>query len=268
MSKLYDLIFLGVNADGADRAAVVDGVSALLGIDAGQIEYLLDNQLSGTVRQALPLEPVRAYQHDLERLGVVCNYRPARENGSKLELAPVEAKREESVFVCPACEHRENYPAEDDPPNACPECGVIPSKYEKLSGLKHARVAKPGPANPRGPREPPPDAAGPQQPPEPKPFIPYPQSSLSTVWQEPVSLKKPAPSRMPLLRAAALGWVLGAAMGAAAVSALHEGFLPRKAERRQAPPPPTAEPPSPPEDAAPPVYNSVPLPAATPESRP
>jgi len=261
MADLYDLIFLGVNADTANRETTISRISALLGVDAKEIEYLLDNQLSAALKQGIPLEAVRQYKTEMEQLGGVCNYRPSKWEGHKLELAPVEIRPEEFVFSCPACEHRQTVTAEADLPTSCPACGIIPSKYEKVSNYKQGRGmgagAKPSlPPNVRNLREPPPQELAGQQGGELRQALQFPQPTppllLANAWPEPAA---PKAARSPLARFAtgALLWLLGAAMGGGAVSAYYE------LRQRE-----VAQSPAPPQEPTPAPDTSTPLPADTP----
>jgi len=259
MADLYDLIFLGVNED-ADRAESISGISAMLGVDAKEIEYLLKNKLSSPLKQAISLDAARQYQSQIAQLGGVCNYRPSRWDGRTLELAPVEIRAEEFIFSCPACEHKQSVAAEEDLPSACPACGVIPSKYEKVSGYKQSR----GIGTKASPRNPLPTQDLPGQPAtDVRQSLQYPQSPQSIMekaWPEPALPKKLAESPALRLGAGALLWMLGAIMGGVAVSAYYE-LKPRAHEQA---PPPMAESPA---DTATPQAEPQPE-AATPEAQP
>lgn len=136
MANLYDVVFLGIKPDLPDRKATIAGIAKVLEADVEEIEYLLDNNISTAVKKSVPLRAARKYQVDILRLGGLSKYRPTL----KLELAPLEeAKPAEATFVCPACDFRQNFPSEAELPVMCPQCGIIPSKYDKLAALKEER---------------------------------------------------------------------------------------------------------------------------------
>jgi hypothetical protein len=238
MAELYDLIFIGIDAKETNRKATINSISKLLEVDTKEIEYLIDNKLSAVIKQALPVSAVRKYQNEMARLGAICNYRPSQFDGSTLELAPVEMPSQQFVFTCPACDHKHSVAHEEDLPISCPACGIIPSKYEKVSGYKqaHGIAAKQNPANLR--EQLPQDLAGA---PASAAVRQYPHSqehsltsAMTNVWLESNLPKKPANSGLMRFASGGVLWLLGVAMGGAAVSAYYELKLQGKAQRPRA----------------------------------
>lgn len=139
MADLYDVVFLGVDVGDLDREASISGIAELLGMEREEIQYLVEHKLEATVREAVPMAEARKFQAAILRLGGICNYHPAQKSGLKLELAPIDDTPEESFFICPACDYRQRLESEAERPVQCPQCGVIPSKYDKVAALKEER---------------------------------------------------------------------------------------------------------------------------------
>jgi hypothetical protein len=227
MAELYDLIFIGIDAEDTNRNETISNISQLLEVEAKEIKYLLDNKLSGAIKQGLSIAAVRKFQKDLVKLGAVCNYRPSQLDGSALELAPVELPTQQFIFTCPACKHQQGVDNEADFPKSCPKCGIIPSKFEKVSEYKQARGIG-GKLNPPNLREPQPQDTG-EQAATNQPAWQFPQSpqnsltsALTNVWLEPTAPKKSANTGFISFASAALFWAIGAIMGGVAVSAYYE----------------------------------------------
>ena len=222
MAELYYLIFLGINPEVADRKAAIDSISKLLEANANEIEYLLENKLSAALKENIPMETIRQYQHDMAKIGALCNYRRSRWDAGKLELAPVEVQAKEFIFSCPACGHKTSVPTEEDLPSACPACGIIPSKFEKVSGYKQGRGTA-ARQIPPSLREQPPQEPG-RQPGTGVPQFPqYPQVSLmENAWPEPSFPKKAAQAPAIPFVMAILLLIIGAGMGGAGASAYYE----------------------------------------------
>jgi hypothetical protein len=237
MADSYDLIFLGINPEIPNREAAVGGIAELLEIDAQHLEYLLSNKVSGAVKLAIPKDAVRHYQAGVARLGGICNYRPSAGRGSQFELAPIEVRKEEFVFSCPACEYKETVESEEDVPSQCPECGVIPSKYDKVASFKQERekIKKRLLSAQKIREQQAQESAGFQE------LGSWRQQMEDDVRQE-IGLPKAA--RPPLAGSAALLWLLlGVAIGGVGASAYYEAKLPAEGQRpRQDRPQPFAPP--------------------------
>lgn len=136
MAELYDLIFYGINPESPNPAEVKTHLARLLKMEATQFEELLRKGGGTPIARAITQDIAQSYKSKIQSVGGVCNYRPAQQSARKLELAPIEADQEEFIFRCPACNYRQQEDGPEHLPIACPQCGVIPSKYDKVSALK------------------------------------------------------------------------------------------------------------------------------------
>lgn len=138
MADLYDVVFLGIDAESSDQEASIKNIAKFLELDRREIERLVEEKLTATVKQAVPVAEARKVQKEILRLGGVCNYRPAVALDASFELAPIE---EEGVaggmFTCPACGYQQKLAGEAI--HVCPQCGLILSKYGKVKALKDER---------------------------------------------------------------------------------------------------------------------------------
>jgi predicted RNA-binding Zn-ribbon protein involved in translation (DUF1610 family) len=139
VNELYDVILLGIDSEVPNRRASISNIAELLGMDEAKIAYAIDNNKKAIVKQGILLEDAQNYQQQILRRGGFCNYRPVPTSGTRLELAPIEEKSEDVVFACPACNYREKVATPEDLPVNCPQCGIIPSKYNKVAALKNER---------------------------------------------------------------------------------------------------------------------------------
>jgi predicted RNA-binding Zn-ribbon protein involved in translation (DUF1610 family) len=139
VNELYDVILLGIDAEAPNRRACISMIAELLGMDEAKIAYAIENKKKAIVKQGILLEDAQNLQQQILRRGGLCNCRPVPISSTKLELAPIEEKCEEIVFTCPACNYREKVTTQADLPVNCPQCGIIPSKYNKVAALKNER---------------------------------------------------------------------------------------------------------------------------------
>lgn len=139
MDELYDLILVGIDAEVVDRQATVSSIAEFLGMDEAKIGHVVNNNLKAIVKQGIFLEDARNYQQQILRRGGFSNYRPARQNIAKFELEPMEVDEDGLVFVCPACNYREKPATQAELPINCPQCGIIPSKFNKAAAIKYER---------------------------------------------------------------------------------------------------------------------------------
>lgn len=142
MNETYDLIFLGLNIEDSAKEEAISKLAQLLGLETEMIAKIAEEGLNLPVKSGIPLKDAQKLQLGIHRLGGVCNYRPSTTSAAaprKLELAPIEFTEEKQVFVCPACDYREDFPKVKEPPAVCPACGIIPSKYTKKSAMEAER---------------------------------------------------------------------------------------------------------------------------------
>ena len=139
MNELYDVILMGIDTEVDDREECINSIAELLKIDESKLKRFVDNNLKAVVKHGLLLEDARRYQQQILRRGGFCNYRPTQESDAKLELAPIEEDKQHFVFVCHACKYNEKVMSREDLPTSCPHCGVVPSKYERISSIKYER---------------------------------------------------------------------------------------------------------------------------------
>ena len=133
MADRYDVILLGINVEDSERDAAISNIATVLAVNEREIRHLADNKISAPVKQGISIESARKYQRDILRLGGICNFRPSSQVFRTLELAPIEVPREGVVFSCPACGFKQEVPSAKDIPLQCPQCGIIPSKYDKIA---------------------------------------------------------------------------------------------------------------------------------------
>jgi len=139
MADLYDVILFGINTEDSERDTTLHTIATILGIKETELRDIVDNHLPATIKQGVPIEVARKYHTAILRAGGTCNFRPSTSKKVKLELAPLELQRERSLFICPACEYKQEIPIEETAPTQCPQCGIIPSKYDKLAAAKEER---------------------------------------------------------------------------------------------------------------------------------
>jgi len=137
--ELYDLVLIGIDAKVSDRAANINSIAKVLGMDIAKIEDIVVNNQKATVKRGLQLHDAQQYQKQIFRHGGFCNYRLSSIGGTEFELIPIEEKNEETVFTCPACDYHEKVAAIEQLPVTCPKCGISPSKYQKEAELKAER---------------------------------------------------------------------------------------------------------------------------------
>ena len=139
VGELYDLIFIGIDTEAADRKASIDSIAELLGLEASEVEHIADKNLRAIVKQGIFLDDAKNFQQQLLRRGGFCNYRPSPKSQTQFELAPIESDDEELMFVCPACAYKEKVATPAELPATCPRCGIIPNKFNKVAAEKHER---------------------------------------------------------------------------------------------------------------------------------
>lgn len=139
MIQLYDLILNGIDPELVDRQTAIASIAELLEIDKAKIENIIDKGLKAVVKEGICQQDAQYYQKQILRYGGFSNYRPSEANTSKLELTPIEARKEDIVFICPACHYREKVESEAKLPVSCPRCKIIPSKYIKVEADKNER---------------------------------------------------------------------------------------------------------------------------------
>ncbi|MFM8332631.1 MAG: hypothetical protein ACKN9T_13155 [Candidatus Methylumidiphilus sp.] len=218
MADLQDVIFLGVNLSGPEeRATAILGIAELLDANADEIRHLADNNISAVVKQAVPIADARKYQREILRLGGVCNYRPSTKTVRKLELAPMEATKEQITFTCPACEFKQKLASEADMPTICPQCGIIPSKYDKVAALKEEREKiKRRLLNQHKLQEEQAQALSEQQEMEAR------RRQIEEELRKELGLPKVLNSRLRLMSSAAFLWLLGLGMGGGGVGLYYQ----------------------------------------------
>ncbi len=212
MEELYDLILMGLDAEVADRKASINSIAELLGIDEAKIEHIFDKHHKVIVKHGLQLHEARHYQKQILRHGGFCNYRVSPENDTKLELAPIEVRKDDIVFNCPACNYHEKVSTVEELPINCPECGVIPSKYIKIAALKSERemIKKRLLSNQQSLEQQARDLAE-RQAQEDR------RKKMEEEIRKELGLSTLLNSRFRLFGSAALFWILGVGMGAAGV---------------------------------------------------
>lgn len=139
MVERFDVIFLGLNVEESELELAISQISKVLDMPEAEFKHLVDNKINLPIKEGIPLETAKKYQTVIQRLGGVCNYRPSLTSGRKLELAPLEQPRETVLFACPACEFKQEVPSDKEVPLQCPQCGIIPGKYDKIAALKEER---------------------------------------------------------------------------------------------------------------------------------
>jgi len=140
MADRYDVILVGINVDESERDETISNIANTLEADEEDIRQLVDSQTSAPVKEGVSMEAARKYQADILRYGGISNFRPSSKPPSvKLELTPIEPPDETVVFTCPACQYKQEVPNEKELPLQCPQCGIIPSKYDRVAALKEER---------------------------------------------------------------------------------------------------------------------------------
>jgi hypothetical protein len=135
-STLFDVVIFGCDLEGAKREAAKQKLARLCKCEPHETEKLL--RTGGMLlKRGITEDEARQLQQVLVDIGIRCNYRPSQASGIALELVPI--NEEDLPIICPACGH--NHPsAPDGPkPDICENCGVVFSKYEKVSQIKLER---------------------------------------------------------------------------------------------------------------------------------
>lgn len=135
-SSVFDVVIFGTDLEGIAREQAKRKLAELALCDPNQADQLLRTDGAVVKRQATS-EEARRLQQQLSQLGIKCNYRPSIATGGTFELVPVE--EEEPVIVCPACGHSHRVDPAVPKPEICEKCGVVFSKFEKVSEIKLER---------------------------------------------------------------------------------------------------------------------------------
>lgn len=135
-TSFYDVVIFGTDLEGVEREQAKQKLAELCQCAPEEAERLL--QTKGVpVKQRATTEEARRLQQQLLHLGIQCNYRPSLGSGHTLALVPEE--EEDPPIVCPACGHNHR-PAPGTPkPGLCEKCGVVFSKFERVSAAKLER---------------------------------------------------------------------------------------------------------------------------------
>ena len=135
MIDKYDLIFLGIDIEDSKRDEAIRDIARLLAIKEDHLKQVIDSKSSVIVKSGLPKQIIQKYQKDISDLGGICNHRYS----FNFKDASLEDTYENSVFSCPACYFQEIFADTVDMPEQCPQCGVIPSKYENIEAVKEEK---------------------------------------------------------------------------------------------------------------------------------
>ena len=71
VGELYDLIFIGIDTEAADRKASIDSIAELLGLEASEVEHIANKNLKAIVKQGILLD-------DAKKLGDWQAWQPAK----------------------------------------------------------------------------------------------------------------------------------------------------------------------------------------------
>jgi hypothetical protein len=131
----YDLIFLGLNVENSNAETAISNIAKILNIKEEPLRKLIDSKQSAIIKSGLPQEIIKKYQQDIQDFGGVCECRYS----FNFKDASLEDTYDNITFSCPACFYKEIFSNEADLPKQCPQCGVIPSKYENIEAVKEER---------------------------------------------------------------------------------------------------------------------------------
>lgn len=123
----FDVYINGIQPDrAAEIQQIIEEMSKRLRINNQQAEKIL-NTPNTRISQSVSQEQAEKFQQTLQKIGVICLYRPSANTGG-LSLEEIETKDDDVLRTCPNCDTA--FPGNPDtPPDKCENCGVYIEKF-------------------------------------------------------------------------------------------------------------------------------------------
>ncbi len=130
MVDTVNLVLYPQVQEGAELSTVKEKLCKTLSIDAATVDswYATDNPTA--ILKDVDEVTGGKYASAIQQCGAQCNLQPSGEDKSGWSLEDMTKAKIVEYFLCPSCEHEEEFPR-GAKPEQCPKCGLVIAKWEE-----------------------------------------------------------------------------------------------------------------------------------------
>ncbi|MBO6556274.1 MAG: hypothetical protein JJ921_07220 [Pseudomonadales bacterium] len=130
MAETFNLVLYPQVQDGHDVDEVKQKLCATLSVDAATVDTWYATKHPTAILKDVEEATGAKYVEAIMGCGAQSNLQPSGEDKSAWSLEQMTKAEFTDFFVCPSCEHEEEYPR-GEKPEQCPKCGLVIAKWEE-----------------------------------------------------------------------------------------------------------------------------------------
>lgn len=129
MAENVDLIIFPEVLEGNDEDEVKQALIKTLKVDQEKVDEWFESDTGTIILHNVEEDVASRYQKAIAKCGAYCQTEETG-NSNSLSLVPKSKKKNVSLFICPSCEHEEEFPP-GTTVEQCPKCGLVIAKWEE-----------------------------------------------------------------------------------------------------------------------------------------
>jgi tetratricopeptide (TPR) repeat protein len=130
MAETFNLVLYPQVQDGESVDEVKEKLCTTLSVDAATVDTWYATDSPTAILKDVEEETGAKYVEAILGCGAQANLQPSGEDKSAWSLEQMTKAEFTDLFICPSCEHEEEYPR-GEKPEQCPKCGLVIAKWEE-----------------------------------------------------------------------------------------------------------------------------------------